>query len=63
MDARYLFDAKTGARLGVAAPEHLKARDAAPFRPGLILVDDVLDVVEAGCREARTARAVFICPG
>ncbi len=57
-----LFDATTGERIGPATDLHLKARAASAgvFRPGLILVDDVLDVVESGCREAIAARAVFV---
>ena len=65
MDVRYLFDAVTGDRLAVASPAHVKARDvlARDFRPGLLLVDEVLDVVEPGCPAAATARAVFVCRG
>lgn len=63
MDVRYLFDAATGERLAVATAAHVKARDvlSRDFRPGLVLVDEVLEVVEPGCPAAATARAVFVC--
>lgn len=65
METRYLFDARTGELLAVASPEHVKARDAyaGTFRPGIILVDELLEVVELGCREADTARPVFVSRG
>ena len=58
-----LYDAETELWIGPATPEHIKAVRAFVadgFRPGLILVDDVFDVIAPFCGEADDARAVWV---